>query len=133
MTSPASARPLIIVTGYVVRYPFGGNVAEKLQYLTGFLRLGCDVWYIEESGSWPRSCYNPETNDMTSDPGYGIRFLKNLLAELGIEKQWAYVDEDRRYHNLSAAETRDLCRRADLMVTLSSATWLPEFLECRRR
>src|ERR1041384_3240242 len=133
MTSPMPSRPRVIVTGYNIRYPLGGMVAEKLHYLVGLIRLGCDVWYVEESGSWPNSCYNPVRNENSSSPGYGIAFLKKLLAEIGIENHWVYVDEQRRYHNLSASETLDLCRKADLLLTISSVTWLPESLQCRRR
>lgn len=124
--------PRVLVTGYNIRYPLAGMAAEKLHYLAALARLGCEVWYVEESG-WPSSCYDPATNEMTADPSYGIAFLKQQLAELGLDGRWVYVDEARRYHNLSATETRDLCRQADLLIALSSVNWLPEFLECPRR
>ncbi|MCG3147249.1 MAG: hypothetical protein PCFJNLEI_00688 [Verrucomicrobiae bacterium] len=126
------AQPCVLVTGYNIRYPLAGMVAEKLHYLAALAKLGCEVWYLEESG-WPNSCYNPATNTISSDPTYGIAFQRELLKPLGLENRWVYVDEDRRYHNLSVEETRALCRRADLLISLSAVNWLPEFLECPRR
>src|ERR1043166_1967833 len=128
-----AATPRVLVTGYNIRYPLGGQLMHSLGYLAGLSRLGCEVWYIEESGSWPNSCYDPTNGQMTDDPAYGIESLKALLRPFGLEQNWVYVDEQRHYLNRSAAETLALCRSADLLVTVSSATWLPEFLECRRR
>jgi len=127
------ASPRVVVTGYNIRYPLGGHVTHNLNYLVGLQRLGCEVWYVEESGSWPDSCYDPDRSAMTSDPSYGIAALQRVLREFGLEPNWVYVDERRDYRNLTADETRALCRDADLLVTLSSATWLPEFLEIPRR
>lgn len=126
-------KPIVLVTGYSVRYPLGGHVTHNLHYLVGLRRLGCEVWYVEESGSWPDPCYDPQRGVMTSDPSYGIQSLKRLFARFGIEKNWVYVDNERRYHNLTEEETRELCRKADLLISISSVTWLPEFLECKRR
>lgn len=128
-----SRKPLVIVTGYNIRYPLGGQVAHNLNILIGLQRLGCDVWYVEECGSWGNSCYNPSTGEMSSDPTFGIEYLKRTLKPFGLERQWLFVDESRRYHNLTAEETLAVCRKADLLFTVSSVTWLPEFLECKRR
>src|ERR1051325_6207324 len=100
----------ILVTGYNIRYPLGGQIAHNLNYLVGLSRLGCEVWYVEESGSWPNSCYNPNTGAMSCDPTYGIEALKRLLENFGLGQNWVYVDEKRNYHNLSAAKTGQLCQ-----------------------
>lgn len=126
------AKPRVLVTGYNIRYPLAGMVAEKLHYLAALVHLGCEVWYVEESG-WPNSCFNPATNAMSDDPSYGIHFLRQLLQPLGLENRWVYVDAARRYHNLPAADTRALCRGSDLLISLSAVNWLPEFADCPRR
>src|ERR1051326_4855882 len=100
------AKPRVLVTGYNIRYPLGGQVAHNLNYLVGLQRLGCEVWYLEESGSWPSSCFNTTTREMTSDPSFGIAALKQLLRRFGIENNWVYVDEKRRYHNLSQPDRK---------------------------
>jgi hypothetical protein len=128
-----AARPLVIVTGYNIRYPLSGQVTHNLNYLVGLSRLGCEVWYVEESGSWPYSCFNPATGEMTSDPSEGLRLLQQTLAPHGLDRNWLFVDEQRCYHNRTAAETLDLCRRADALLNISFVTWLPEFAECKRR
>ena len=57
----------IVVAGYLVRYPLGGNAWAHFQYVLGLSRLGHQVWYLEEAG-WDESCYDPEQDVETSDP-----------------------------------------------------------------
>src|SRR5919199_1212423 len=90
----------IVVAGYVVRYPLGGNVWAHLQYVLGLARLGHEVWFVEEAG-WEDSCYDPERDVMTSDPAYGLRVLAELMERFGLAGRWAYRDSAARWHGLS--------------------------------
>ena len=57
---------LILLGSYMVRYPLGGMMSWVLQYLTGFHRLGHDVYLVEKSG-YPNACYNPMLDILTDD------------------------------------------------------------------
>ena len=59
-----SDRLRIIVTGLVGLYPVGGVAWDYLQYVIGLSRLGHDVYYHEDTWSWP---YHPIDATYTSD------------------------------------------------------------------
>jgi hypothetical protein len=69
-------------------------------------------------------------NVMTRDPGHGLQVLQEVLRPFGLAERWCYVDSERRYHGLAAAELRRLCRQATLLFSLAGTTWLEEFREC---
>jgi hypothetical protein len=75
------AGPTQLVLGMMGRTPFAGVAWQALHYLEGFRRLGCDVYYMEDSGSWP---YDPEQNRTTGDSRYTTRFLDRMLAWCGL-------------------------------------------------
>jgi hypothetical protein len=127
------SKPICIYAGYIVRYPLGGHVLAELHYIVGLQRLGYDVVFVEESGTGWNPCYDPLQGEMTADPGYGIGVLQEVLRLHGLDRNWCYVDAQRRYHGLSADELRGLCRKAALVFSRSNTTWLDEFYECKRR
>jgi hypothetical protein len=125
------SKGIIIVAGYIVRYPMGGLVLFILHYLFGLKQLGYDVVFIEHYG-WFNSCYNPQSNTMSDDPSYGIKEMLRNFKKLGLEK-WCYVDADGVFHGMSRAEVRQLCGDADILLSLWQTTWLDEFAECSKR
>jgi hypothetical protein len=50
-----NSRLRIIVTGLIAQHPLGGVTWDYVQYVLGLVRLGHDVFYIEDSGSGPMS------------------------------------------------------------------------------
>jgi hypothetical protein len=40
----------IVVSGYIVRGPYGGLVWHHLQYVLGLKKLGHEVLFLEDSG-----------------------------------------------------------------------------------
>ncbi|MEK7276743.1 MAG: hypothetical protein AAB427_05285 [Chloroflexota bacterium] len=42
----------VVVTGLVATYPMGGLAWDYLQYVKGFHALGCEVYYLEDTGGW---------------------------------------------------------------------------------
>ena len=118
-----ASRPLVIVLGMMGRAPFAGVAWQALHYLEGLRRLGCEVYYIEDTGDWP---YDPEQDTITSDCGYTTRYLARLLAWCGLPERWAYVAAAEGGRTFGLAETRvaDLWRRADALINLTGATVL---------
>jgi hypothetical protein len=125
------SKKIAIVSGYIVRYPLGGLVLFMLHYLMGLKNLGYDVVFVEHYG-WQDSCYNPHTNTMSNDPSYGIKEMLRNFRKLGLKK-WCYVDSEGVFHGLSSDEVKQLCREADILLSLWQTTWLEEFAECRKR
>ena len=122
----------IVCSGHLVRHPVGGLSWHHLQYLVGFKRQGHDVTFFEDYG-WPTSCYDPEQNVMTSDPSYGISYLRKLLEPHGMADDWCYLAEDGTAHGMAREQLAQLCRESDIYFTLSNLNWIPELEHCRRR
>jgi hypothetical protein len=122
----------ILCSGHLVRYPQGGHSWHHLQYLVGFLRLGHEVTFFEHFG-WPDSCYDPARNDMTSDPSYGLAYLKTLLEPHGLQDRWCYLAEDGTAYGMSREQLAQICRECDVYFNLSNINWISELEECRLR
>src|SRR6516165_11193945 len=81
----------IIVAGYLVRYPLGGQIWNHLQYPLGLRQLGYDVYFFEEFG-WPNSCFDPTHNRCSNNPTFGLRMIAPLMERLGLKDRWVYRD-----------------------------------------
>ena len=117
----------IVVTGYMIRHPFAGNMLAYFHYLLGFHRLGHEVCYLEESG-WPDSCYNPATRAYGDDPSCGMRAVRSLMSSYDIDLPVYFVN--RASGAITATGNLDLDRllaSADLLVNLGGVCSLPEF------
>src|SRR5438067_3294947 len=77
----------LILLGMMGRTPFAGVAWQVLHYLEGFRRLGCDVYYVEDTGDWP---YDPEQNTVTADCDYTPNYISRLMDWCGLSERWAY-------------------------------------------
>jgi hypothetical protein len=119
----------IVVLGYLVRCPIGGMAWHHMQYAIGLAELGHDVWFIEDSGDEPWSCYDPTTGATGADPTYGLRFAAEALTRVGLGDRWAYHDAlAGRWHGPAADRAADVCRSADLVLNLSHSNVLRPWL-----
>jgi len=125
------AKPVAIVAGYLIGNPLGGHVLSILHYLVGLHKLGYEVVFVERF-EWSNRCYNPRTGSRSDDPSYGIGEMCRYFRELGLGR-WCYVDMNDTYHGLNRAEMSRLCRESAFLISLWTVTWMPEFMECRKR
>lgn len=129
--SPTS-RPVAIVVGYVVRYPLGGMTWVFLNYLLGLRDLGFEPVFMEAS-DWQPCCFDVPNNAMTADPSYGIAYLKQSLADAGLEgTRWWYRDDDRD-HGMSRDEAVATLSESAVLLNMSASCSAPEFLRAPRR
>lgn len=122
----------VVVAGYAVRFPLGGNLWAHLQYVVGLSRLGHEVTFVEEAG-WEGSCYDPETDSMVSDPTPGLRIVGALMDELGLGDAWAFRDLRGRWHGIDELDLDELSAEADLFLDVGGASHFPEMRRARRR
>jgi hypothetical protein len=115
----------VIVTGLVATYPVGGVAWDYLQYVQGFRALGCEVFYLEDTGQW---LYDAAAQTFTDDAGAAARYLATTLTRLDpdLARAWALRGPDGTYHGLDAAAVGRLCAGADLFLNVSGACWLRE-------
>lgn len=121
----------IVCSGSLLRMPLGGMTWHHLQYVVGLRRMGHRVVYVEHFG-WPRSCYDPTIDRMTSDAGYGLAYVRPLLERFGIS-EWCYLAEDGQVHGMPRNDLLDALRQSDLQLNLSGSNWFDELALCRRR
>jgi hypothetical protein len=122
----------IIVTGLVGQYAFGGVAWDYLQYVQGFRQLGHDVFYLEDTETWP---YDPINNTISADCSYNVNYLRGVMDQLGLSGRWIYRSApDASYHGLTEAEAQAVFAGAELFVNVSGSGWLrPEYRRIGRK
>ena len=80
----------IVLCSYMIRYPLGGVLSANLQYLTGFARLGHEVWLVEKAG-YPCSCFDPTRYENGEDCSYGMAVVDDLLRRYDVNDYAASV------------------------------------------
>lgn len=116
----------IICTGLVGQYAFGGVAWDYLQYVEGFRQLGHDVYYLEDTETWP---YDPINETVTDDCSYNVGYLQSVADRLGLKDRWIYRNcADGTYHGRSESEAKKIFASTDVLVNVSGACWLrPEY------
>jgi hypothetical protein len=120
----------VIVTGLVGLYPVGGVAWDYLQYVVGLARLGHDVYYHEDTWSWP---YHPVERQVTADGGYSAKFLRDFFRRYApdLEAHWHYLHLHETSFGLERAAFDEVARTADVYINVSGACMFPEELSPR--
>ncbi len=127
--SAGPGRLRIVVLGYIVRGPLGGLAWHHLQYVMGLVKLGHDVYFVEDSGDSPWCCYDPARNVTDADPAYGLRFARHVFEWAGLDARWAYYDAHTlRWLGPGADRILEVCASADLLLNLSGVNPLRPWL-----
>src|SRR5262249_17981734 len=123
MARAAARKQRLILLGMVGRTPFAGVAWQALHYLEALRRLGCDVYYVEDTGDWP---YDPKKNTVTDDCTYTAGFIARLMKWCGFEQRWAYRAPGPQPHVYGVSESRlaRVIEEADGLLNLCGATVL---------
>ena len=111
----------VVVAGALTRRASqGGHTWFLLQYILGFIRLGCDVVVIDRAGP---------------DDGLGVSRTADLLDGLGLAGRWSVlVDGTDRAVGLSRRALSAELDGADLLVNVMGFLDDPDLLDrCSRR
>jgi hypothetical protein len=108
----------IIVLGIMGRTPVAGVGWQALHYLEGLRRLGHEVYYVEDTHTWP---YNPET--ATNDSAYTVKYIHRLMTWCGLGDRWAYCDvsQDGRVQGLSELQLATLLKATDVIINVTAS------------
>jgi hypothetical protein len=124
-----NSRLRVVVLGWMIREPTGGNAWQTLNYVHGLANLGHDVYYIEDSDDSPM-CYGPDLGRPTTEPTYGLRFASEAFARLGLGDRWAYYDAHaNEWKGARAHDARVLCNTADLLLNIAGLNPLRDWVE----
>jgi len=124
----------IVVGGYVVGFPLGGQVWLIMHFLQGLSRLGHDVIFVEDTSNWAMP-FDPYKGFATADSRHGRDVLEMALASCGLGGRWSYNSqfENRRY-GIEEAELDRFCEGTDLFLNISGVIPLDErFLKAKVR
>jgi hypothetical protein len=110
----------VVVAGLMGQFPMGGMAWQVLHHVLGFRRLGCECYYIENSGAPP---YSPRRGSVGEDARENVAFLARTFPRFGLADAWAYYDclEDR-WHGGAGARAGELLEHADVLVNLCGAS-----------
>jgi hypothetical protein len=120
----------IVVTGLVGLYPVGGVAWDYLQYVIGLARLGHDVYYHEDTWSWP---YQPVERTYAAEGSHSADYLARFFRQYAPElrERWHYL----HLHDTSFGMDRDafdeVARTADLFLNVSGSSLIPDHLPPR--
>lgn len=117
----------IIVSGLVGLHPVGGVAWDYLQYVLGFVRLGHDVYYHEDTWSWP---YQPLERRQTKAATYSASYIKAFFDRYAPELSgnWHYRHLHESSHGMSQTRFDQVARDADMFVNVSGASLIPDAL-----
>ncbi len=120
----------IIVAGMAGLYPVGGVAWDYLQYVTGFFNMGHDVYYHEDTWSWP---YHPIEKTYTQDPGYSVGYLRDFFKTYapGLLDRWHYMHLHETSYGMSTEKFGEIAATADIFLNVSGACMIPENLSPR--
>jgi hypothetical protein len=125
-----TSRLRIIVTGLVGLYPVGGVAWDYLQYLIGLARLGHDVYYYEDTWSWP---YHPVDRTYTSDGSYSARYIADYIQRYApqMNERWLYLHLHEQTFGMPASAFDEIAKTADLFLNISGTCMIPDNLSGR--
>ncbi len=117
----------IIVGGLVGQYPLGGVAWDYFHYLLALSELGHDVYYHEDTWTWP---HHPVSNYPVDDPSYTLDFFKTFFARHApqLADKWCYVLLHDKHFGMSREAFSEVAKSADVYLNVSGACFLPDDL-----
>ena len=117
----------IVVTGLVGLYPVGGVAWDYLQYAIGLARLGHDVYYHEDTWSWP---YHPVQRTYLASGDHSAHFIDDFFRRYAPELsgRWHYRHLHAQSFGMSAESFARAAASADIFLNVSGASMLPDEL-----
>lgn len=120
----------IITAGMVGSFPIGGVAWDYLQYLIGFSRMGHDVYYYENTSTWP---YHPVENTYTDSGDYSAAFISFFLKQYApdLKDRWHFHHLNNISYGMPKSKFEGIARTADLFLNISGACLFPDHLSSR--
>ena len=117
----------IIVTGLVGLYPVGGVAWDYLQYMIGLANLGHDVYYYEDTWSWP---YHPIEKQYTDNGTYSAQYIANFFNCYApeLKERWYYFHLHETSFGMTRAAFDQVAKTANLFFNISGACLIPDRL-----
>jgi hypothetical protein len=108
----------ILVTGLACAYPLGGVFWDYMQYFLGFLKLGHDCYYLEDTGKWTYDC---AAQTFSPDAARNVSWFAAQLDALSpsLSRRFCVRDANNTFWGMDAQALSDVVKRADLFMHIS--------------
>jgi len=116
----------IVVGGYAVSFPLGGQVWMLMHYMEGLTRLGHEVVFVEDTAEWALP-FDPNKGYASADSSHGRKVMGEAFDRLGMSGRWAYntIFENKLF-GMERGELDRFCSEADLFLNVSGVIPLRE-------
>jgi hypothetical protein len=116
----------IVVGGYAVSFPLGGQVWMLLHFVQGLTRLGHDVIFVEDTADWALP-FDPNKGFASADSSHGRKVIGDAFERSGLGGRWAYntIFENKLY-GMEREDLDRFCTNADLFLNISGVIPLRE-------
>jgi len=116
----------IVVAGFAVGFPLGGQVWMMLHFMAGLARLGHEVLFVEDTSNWAYP-FDPLLGYPTSDSTRGRTILDTLFRQHGLAGRWAYVSQiENQVFGLDRQALDRYLASADFFLNISGVLPLKE-------
>lgn len=116
----------IVVAGFAMGFPLGGQVWMMLHYLLGLTRLGHEVTFLEDTSNWAYP-FDPVLGYPTTDSTRSRALVEGLFARHGLAGRVAYVSEiEGKLFGLDRDELDRRLAKADFFLNISGVLPIKE-------
>jgi len=123
----------IIVGGMVGSFPLGGVAWDYFHYVLALHELGHDVYYHENTNTWP---YNPSIREPSSDGVYSANFIRTFFQQHApaLVNKWHYRLLQDKCFGMTKEAFNDVAKTCDVYLNVSGVGILPDNLPpyCRK-
>jgi hypothetical protein len=125
-----SDRLRIIIGGMVGQFPLGGVAWDYLHYVLALHELGHEVYYDENTNSWP---YDPVKQEPTSDGTFAANFLDAFFSHYcpELRTHWHFNLLTQDSYGMTREQFAEIAGTADVYLNVSGVCILPEKLNPR--
>ncbi len=119
---------IIVVAGAVAnKYLQGGEAWVRLNWILGFRKLGCRVFFLEEIA--PSTCVDQGGAVCPFSDCVNLAYFRSVSAAFGLEKSATLIyDQGKETYGLGRLGLIELARQADLLVNISGHLTCPDVL-----
>jgi hypothetical protein len=120
----------IIVGGLVGQYPLGGVAWDYFHYVLALQELGHDVFYDENTYTWP---YDPIRQEPSIDCSFTVGFIRDFFRRYApsLTDKWHYRLLCKESFGLSKERFDQVAATADVYLNVSGACLIPDKLNPR--
>ena len=116
----------------VGQFPLGGVAWDYLHYVLGLHELGHDVYYDENTNTWP---YDPIKQEPINDGTFAAGFIDGFFKQYcpALQNKWHFNLLKGKSYGMTRERFNEVAASADIYLNVSGVCLLPDNLSSRCR